>query len=177
MPLLIAMIFGIVSAFILLSSNYNSSSDHQKYTELITSNVDHLSGWVATYASAKGLEELNIQDLNNTEIMPSHLAENITCPIGDNNASYWIMQSDTKTKYQIIPTTSADGWKLLIDFSDNVVLMEQVIFIESYILNEICERKHLGEKQQNWTTLNGDKNDFEDIGNASDGIVGCVIHY
>lgn len=183
MPYIVATILTAVSAMIILLTRYtaddSSIKEQLRTMEVMFSMVDD---FVNTYVeSGESISDVNFKVLFDNGVLLSNAKIESS---GNGTANETILTlPNNKVKWQLIPNKDdSSSYKLLVDFTQESVLMSKARFSESFIGREYCENDLFGNFEPNTNSFDaGDIADPSDdnfvnvLGSNSDGIFTCVV--
>lgn len=168
MPQLIAMIFLVISALVIFSNSFKT--DTLSYTdELLRVKKMMLIIDDAIDNTKEKLDKINFESLHDDGL----ISANYTIVGTANEAT--IEFPNTNITWQMVPNTKK-SYKILVDFRDNIALMERKKLSESYIGQELCVNYFFSDFIFDSTTYDPINEVFLGGGTSSDGIFSCTMY-
>jgi len=175
MPLIVAIILSVALCIIIVFAKYDGSN------EFIKSETEHLGlafGKVTSFinkwveiSSLGQIKKIDFEQINNDNII---FHNSIITGVGYNTQ---ITLKSTDMIWQVIPNPadSSHSCKILGDFRNNKILMENPKFVESYFGAYYCSILYNGIFETNALYYDGD--DYALVGTNSDGVFSCTFTY
>ncbi len=175
MPFLISLILMIVVSIVIVFSKYDGSND------ILINETNHLGDnffkilsfinkWVLITPSGQ-IKHINFEDINNQNIIFHNSI------IAGSSYNTFITLKSSNIIWQVIPNPSdnQNSCKILGDFRNNKLLMENPKFVEGYFGAYYCSILYNGVFETN--ALYFDGNDYAQTGTNSDGVFSCTYAY
>lgn len=173
MAYFLAVIFIVVSTFVLLTQQFKvdvgAFSKDIAHVEKMLSFIDD---GVASYVKKGKMEDINFEEL----YINNEIGANYTLYLNGNDGYITFIQSQIKWQMIPNPENNKKSYKLLIDFSNESLLMERSKLAESYIGHEFCEKMFFGEFVYDTSSYDAISQDFIGGGTNSDGKLSCTLY-
>jgi len=171
---IIAVMFIIVSAFVILSSQLRTDNllyvDELERTKEMLSLIDRSVGDYILAKEKMGHINFDLLDEN------KYMAANYT--LSGSGFLSKIEFPHSNIIWQIIPNPNDNkiSYKLLVDIRNNVILSEKISLSEKYIGEQFCEKIYFGEYIYDSTVYDAGNEDYLGGGTTSDGLFSCTLY-